>query len=170
MSTGHGKISAKSPGSEKNCSCAAAGFTLVELLTAIAIVAILAALAIPSYAAYINKARVQRAIIEIQMLQTEISVYKLDHGNLPDTLGDIGRSDLTDPWGNPYRYLRLDSGAPGINALRRQDKWVNPINTDYDLYSMGKDGQSKKQLNNKLSVDDIVRANNGAFIDLAEKF
>ena len=39
-----------------------------------------------------------------------------------------------------------------------------PINTDYDLYSMGKDGQSAPALTAQKSRDDIIRANDGAYI------
>ncbi|MGA8010171.1 MAG: prepilin-type cleavage/methylation domain-containing protein, partial [Thiomonas sp.] len=49
----------------------------------------------------------------------------------------------------------------------RKDHALNPINTDFDLYCMGQDGQIKLQITNKLSLDDIIRANNGAYIGLA---
>jgi general secretion pathway protein G len=45
-----------------------------------------------------------------------------------------------------------------------------PINTDYDLYSMGKDEASTAPLTARASLDDIVRANNGGFIGLAHKY
>jgi general secretion pathway protein G len=38
-----------------------------------------------------------------------------------------------------------------------------PINSDFDLYSMGEDGKSSPPLTAKSSRDDIVRANNGAY-------
>ena len=146
------------------------GFTLVELLSVIAIIAVLAALAIPAYGAYITKARIGRTIVEIRMLEKEITVYQMDKGPLPETLGDIGFGDLNDPWGTPYQYLRIaDSGIKGKGKLRR-DRAINPLNTDYDLYSMGPDGKTSTNLNAKDSLDDIVRARDGAFIDLAEKF
>jgi len=45
---------------------------------------------------------------------------------------------------------------------------LNPLNTDFDLYSMGSDGDSKGPLSAKASRDDIVRANNGDFIGRSE--
>jgi len=45
-----------------------------------------------------------------------------------------------------------------------------PINTDFDLYSMGPDGRSAPPLTAKHSRDDIVRANDGAFIGLASDY
>lgn len=149
---------------------AGTGFTLVELISVVAIIGILFALAIPAYGAYMTQAQVARTIAEIRMLEKEITIYQTDEGHLPNTLQDIGRDVLMDPWGHPYQYLNIaDSGKKGNGKLRR-DKAINPLNTDYDLFSMGKNGEFTTQLNANKSLDDIVRARDGAFIDLAEKF
>jgi general secretion pathway protein G len=47
---------------------------------------------------------------------------------------------------------------------------VVPINSDYDLYSMGKDGESVPPLTARASRDDVIRANDGAYIGLASEF
>ena len=52
----------------------------------------------------------------------------------------------------------------------RKDRFLVPINSCYDLYSMGKDGQSVPPLTAKASWDDIVRANDGAFVGLAWQY
>lgn len=153
-----------------DCQKAAEGFTLVELISVVAIIAMLAAIVIPAYGVYITKARIGRTIAEIRMLEREIYVYKNDKDYLPETLGNIGYGDLNDPWGNRYQYLRIaDSGIKGKGQLRR-DRAINPLNTDYDLYSMGPDGKTSTNLNAKDSLDDIVRARDGAFVDVADKF
>ena len=72
---------------------------------------------------------------------------------------------MRDPWGHAYQYLN-HATAKGKGAFRK-DKRIVPINTDYDLYSMGKDGQSVAPLTAKASRDDIVRANDGRFVGLA---
>lgn len=151
-----------------DCHRAGDGFTLVELISVVAIIAILAALAIPAYGVYITKAQTARAIAEIRMLEKEIIIYQTDEGHLPDSLVNIGYGDLKDPWGWSYQYLSFD-GLKG-NGNKRRDRAVNPLNSDYDLYSIGRDGESKLPIALKESLDDIVRANEGAFIDLAEKF
>jgi general secretion pathway protein G len=93
-----------------------------------------------------------------------------EHGELPDNLSDTGMDQITDPWGRPYQYLRIDGNtSPGVNGMRRRDKNANPVNSDFDLYSMGRDGQTQAQFTGKKARDDIVRANDGAFCDLAEK-
>ena len=52
----------------------------------------------------------------------------------------------------------------------RKDRNLVPINSDYDLYSMGKDGKSSPSIIAKPSLDDIIRASNGSFVGLAANF
>ena len=61
------------------------------------------------------------------------------------------------------------NGGNGKGKLRR-DRNMNPINSDYDLYSMGKDGETSTQLNSTKGKDDIIRALNGEFVGLASDF
>jgi general secretion pathway protein G len=61
------------------------------------------------------------------------------------------------------------NGGSGKGKLRR-DRNMNPINSDYDLYSMGKDGETSTQLNSTKGKDDIIRALNGEFVGLASDF
>ncbi len=60
-----------------------------------------------------------------------------------------------------------NSGPP---AQPRKDRFLVPINSDFDLYSMGKDRESVAPLTAKKSHDDVVRANDGAFVGLASEF
>lgn len=52
----------------------------------------------------------------------------------------------------------------------RKDRFLVPINSDYDLYSKGRDGQSVAPLTAQQSHDDVIRANDGAFVGLAVDF
>jgi general secretion pathway protein G len=52
----------------------------------------------------------------------------------------------------------------------RKDRFLVPLNTDFDLYSMGQDEDSKAPLTAEASHDDIIRANNGGFVGLAHKY
>lgn len=139
------------------------GFTLLELVLVLGIVGTLASIAMPRLAEAAERGRVARAIADIVVLQSEIAA----HEPLPASLADIGRAGLRDPWGHPYRYARLQ-GATG--AQPRKDKSLVPINSDFDLYSMGPDGQSVAPLTAKQSLDDIVRANDGGFVGRASDF
>ncbi|MDO8969345.1 MAG: prepilin-type N-terminal cleavage/methylation domain-containing protein [Saprospiraceae bacterium] len=145
------------------------GYTLIEVCICIAIIGILSAIAVPNFIEYRNRARIVVCITEIKMIEMAISDYLAENGELPDSLADVGLSASIDPWGKPYQYLRLDGGkTPGINGKRRRDKNANPVNSDYDLYSMGRDGKTAAQFTAKNARDDIVRANDGAYYGLAE--
>lgn len=144
------------------------GFTLIELMIVTVIVGILAALAIPNYARVRERALVARAVGDVRALQFDIQDYQLRNGGaLPNTLADIGRGSFPDPWGRAYQYLPIaGKGKGGF----RKDRFLVPINSDYDLYSMGADGASQGPLSARASQDDIIRANDGGFVGLAKDF
>jgi general secretion pathway protein G len=141
--------------------------TLLELMLVMALISLLAAIAIPSYQGYANRARVNRAISEIAMLSLELSKWQLNVGTLPATLAEAGLDGRLDPWGQAYVYLNHE-GVP--TGEYRKDKNLNPVNTDYDLYSIGRDGSTVKAFTGMPARDDIVRCNNGGFIGLAEDY
>lgn len=144
------------------------GFSLIELLTALAIIAILLTIAIPAYTKYIDAKDVALAKQEIVDISNTIDRYFASQGKFPDSLADIGMANKKDPWGNPYVYLNFSDSTN--TSKKRKDGKLHPVNSDYDLYSTGKDGESKAPFNNSKSVDDIVRANNGNFIGLASEY
>ncbi len=143
-------------------------FTVLELLLVMAIMLTLAAMGIPVFADAIESAYVGRAIGDIRTLQTEITRYEVQFQMLPDTLQEVGITDLLDPWGNPYEYLNYENAAGPLQP--RKDKFLKPVNSTYDVYSKGPDGDSQIPFTAEASHDDIVRANDGAFIGIAEEF
>lgn len=142
-------------------------FTLIEMMMVAVIVGILAALAIPNYSRVREKAMVARAIGDIDAIQQDITEYNLDNRTLPASLSDIGRADLLDPWGRPYVYLPITGNGKGGF---RKDRFLVPLNTDYDLYSVGADGATASAITAAVSRDDIIRANDGGFVGLASDF
>jgi general secretion pathway protein G len=146
------------------------GFTLLELLIILTVMVILTAIATLAYSSYIQRARVARAIIEIKGIESDIKIFLDENHHLPMGLNELGRGVIRDPWGNPYQYLNIaDSSIKGKGSLRKDHNLV-PINSDYDLYSMGADGQSVAPLTAQPSLDDIIRANNGAYVGLASLY
>ncbi len=145
------------------------GFTLIELLLVVVIISTLATLAVPAYGEALNRARIVRAIGEIRAIGTELQQFHLSAGHLPDTLAEAAISHVLDPYGMPYQYSRIAGGAPGKGGLRKDHK-LNPINSDFDLFSTGRDKVFKTQLTNKDSLDDVVRANDGGFVGLAADY
>jgi general secretion pathway protein G len=159
------------------------GFTLIELMLVVAIIGILGTIAMSSYTRFVEKARTAQVVVDMGGIVKQIYSYKAQKGYFPASLAEVGVS-LKDPWGNPYVYTRIDSsgdptsassgkgkgkGGGGVGGLRK-DKNLVPINSDFDLYSKGKDGRSVGPLTAQQSQDDIVRANNGGFIGLAEDY
>jgi len=147
------------------------GFTLIEMLITIAILGTLAGIAAPIFGTYIDKARSQRAVSDIRTtLQTGITLYEISHDMLPVSLNDINRGGILDPWGNTYQYLNFAAAGKQWKGKARKDHFLVPLNSDYDLYSMGEDGRSVSPLTSRWSRDDIIRANDGAYIGLASDF
>jgi general secretion pathway protein G len=148
------------------------GFTVIEILIVIAIMGILSAIAVPVYDGYREKVKTATCILAIGVMQRAIAGYQIEAGALPadlESLG-LGMDTMVDPWGNKYQYLNIGAGGPGANGKRRRDRSLNPVNTDYDLYSMGPDKKTTAQFTAKNARDDIVRANNGAFIGKASDY
>jgi len=139
------------------------GFTLVELLLVLAIIGTLTSIGLPRIQESIDRAKIARAIGDIRALQADIT-----SDPLPADLAAIGRAGMLDPWGNPYVYNPHIYGNGKGEA--RKDRFLVPLNSEYDLYSKGKDGESRAPLTAKVSKDDIVRADDGGYIGLASKY
>jgi len=146
-----------------------AGFTLIELMVAVAIVALLASIAIPSYAEFVYKAQVARTISEVQALQSEITGFYYGTDRYPNDLTEIGRAGFLDPWGNPYVYTNIADLKPAKGKLRK-DRNLVPVNADYDLYSIGRDGTSSNPFTAASAQDDVVRANSGGYVGLVKNY
>ncbi|MBI4791673.1 MAG: prepilin-type N-terminal cleavage/methylation domain-containing protein [Deltaproteobacteria bacterium] len=144
-----------------------AGFTLIELMIACAIMGTLAAIATPMFHSYIERVQLQRVYSEIRLLEKEITIFQGTYGRFPQNLAEIGLDKLQDPWGNPYRYLPVEGTPPG---KLRKDHFMVPVNSDFDLYSMGKDGKTASPFTAKNSRDDIVRANDGQYLGLVANY
>ena len=118
------------------------GFTLVELLVVLVILGLIVAFAAPQVIKYVGGAKSDAANIQIERLSSVLDLYRLEVGRYPsqeegldalienpggvDTWNGpyIKKADsLNDPWGRPYVYR-----MPGDRG-------------DYDLYSLGSDGQ-----------------------------
>jgi len=145
----------------------AKAFTMIELLIAIAILGVSAAIAIPIYNEYKVKIDNAIAITDIVNIQVAAESYYQAKDVYPSSLTDVNMNLVLDPWGLPYEYLNLD-GVP--IGMMRKDQALVPINSEYDLYSKGPDGASIMPLTAPMSRDDILRANNGAFIGIAADY
>lgn len=239
----------------------AAGFTLLEILVVVAILAVIASIAIPQYSGALLAARMQKAKQELRTIANAIDMYRSQYGSLPLTLHQVGFGGRRDPWGVPYCYLNYTDGtgdgldwavrlgivdpaavrggssstnlpsagngagapslvrgvggisaAPGtinadltttvlgelprelsfaesqaisaalqngktqlyvgvtVESVRRRDRYMFPLNTDYDLFSLGPNRSTTVSLGQSLAQDDVIRANDGGFYGAASEY
>lgn len=145
----------KRQGTDLDCS----GFTLVELIMVVAILGVLAAMSIPAFNDYIDSTKEKVCAADIRTIDKSISAYVIEYNTLPADLNAAGMGTVLDPWRRPYEYVKVVAGA------ELQDSLLQPMNTDYDLYSKGKDGDSIAAPGSALiNEDDIVRSNNGIYV------
>jgi general secretion pathway protein G len=263
------------------------GFTLLELMIVVAIVAVIASMGVPQYLTALRIARIGKAKHELVTIANAIAAYQATNGgNLPLTLYQVGFGGRLDPWGLPYCYLNYGDGtgdglqwaisaglvdpaavvtismgdtrppshsdagprlagflfpflapqspvgsqsqlptgtqsplptgpqgvvdvattdplgvskivskvargiapheladltssvvsgatiftAVPIDPTRRRDRYLFPLNTDYDLFSLGPNGRTSVSLGENLAQDDVIRANNGGFFGSASEY
>lgn len=144
------------------------GMSLVELMIVIAILALIATIAVPSYSSFIDRTNIQTTIADLREIKIALERFSIQQNTHPDFLSQVGMDLLEDPWGNTYQYYN-HATAKGKGFFRK-DKALNPINSDYDLYSTGKDGKTLSALTAPVSQDDVIRAGNGGFHGLASDF
>ena len=146
------------------------GWTLLELLAALTVSGILATIGYGSYSSVIERTKINQAVVEIAKIHAAIEKFRLGHRNKPPlSLAEIGM-DLKDPWGEPYQFLNFDTLPGKSKGPVRKDRNLVPLNSRYDLYSKGPDGKSVSPLTAKASRDDIIMANDGAYIGPASDY
>ena len=128
---------------------------------------ILMAIAMPYYGDWRNRVKTAQAQHDIVGNEAKIETWVAMHVDLPANLSDVPLATTVDPWGQPYVYYNVAANGKGG---ARKDHALNPLNTDYDLYSVGADGVTKKQITQKDSLDDVIRASNGGYVGLATGF
>ena len=147
------------------------GFSIIELLIVIAIIGILFSIARPSQNTFQEQRNFNRAKQDILAIQKSIDHFHTINKRFPNSLEEIGLDRLTDPWGTPYHYqvVGFDDKQQAENGVRR-DKNLTPVNSDFDLYSAGKNKSTESPFTAKQSLDDIVRCDNGKYIGYADDY
>lgn len=142
------------------------GYTMLEVMVAVGIVALIATFAVRAYDRYLDRAKAATAVSDILEISNRIKSFELNNRRLPDSLDEIGRGSVADPWGRAYQYFNLETERG--NGQARQRKNLKPLNTDYDLYSIGRDGETSKVVSDDKALDDVVRGLNGRFTGFAK--
>lgn len=119
-----------------------AGFTIVELLVVLGIIALIAALVGPQAIRWFSKAKTDQATAQIRNVESAIELFYLDNGRYPTNEQNLGAllkaPDGQNSWNGPY--LRRESGV--VDPWGRQFVYEFPgKNSTYDLSSLGRDGR-----------------------------
>ena len=140
-----------------------------EILAVMAIIGMLLAIVAPRLQALLKTVRVTQAIGDINAIEMDVIAFSSLRDSLPASLEAIGWGGKLDPWGRPYQYLAFDP-TDRNPAGARKDRSLTPLNSDFDLYSLGEDGASVAPITARASQDDIIRANDGGFVGLARLY
>ena len=122
-----------------------AGFTLIEVLVVIVVIAILATLIAPNIFRNVGDARVATARTQIETLATALDSYRLDNGGYPSTgqgLNALWQRPASNPppnWREPYVRKPVPRDPWGHEFIYISPGKVNP--QSYDLLSYGADGK-----------------------------
>ena len=106
------------------------GFTLVELLVVLAIIALIATIAGPQIMRYLGSAKTSAAKAQIKNIESALELYYIDNARYPskeEGLSSLvsapqgatnwngpyfkGKGGLSDPWGQPYLYEAAPDGS-----------------------------------------------------------
>jgi general secretion pathway protein G len=119
-----------------------AGFTLVELLVMLSILALLAALVGPRVLGYIGSSKVKTAKIQIESISAALQLYRIDMGRYPSTSEGlralIDRSANAASWNGPYLVKRQLPRDPWGHEYQYRSPGQNG---DFDIISLGADNQ-----------------------------
>lgn len=121
------------------------GFTLLEVLVVIVVIALLATFVAPSLFRNVDNAKVATARAQIESFATALDTYRLDNGRYPTTaqgLDALWQKPAVDPpanWREPYVRKAIPLDPWGRAYVYVAPGTVNP--SGYDLLSYGADGK-----------------------------
>lgn len=132
----------------------AKGFTLTEILIALAIVAIMGTFVTLSFMGNVDKANVQKLKGDLNTLKTALQSYKIDNGTYPSTEQGL-QALIHRPTSEPIPHNYPSAGYLGSSAIPK-DPWQREYiyiypgrHGDFDLYTLGNDGREGGEGENK---------------------
>ena len=126
----------------RKASLSQAGFTLIEIMVVIVILAILAGLVVPKVVGQSDKARIKTTETALATVSNALDMYKVDNSRYPTT--SQGLAALSTPPAEAKNYPEggYIKGTP-TDGWENELQYVSPGSEGrpYDLFSLGADGQ-----------------------------
>ena len=118
----------------------ARGFTLIELMVVLLILAMLTTIAAPRVSKYLGKAKTQTAKVQVEALSAAVDAFILDVGRPPSEAEGlnslIGAPSSASNWDGPY----VKKSASLIDVWNRPYRYRQPgQHSEYDIYTLGAD-------------------------------
>ncbi len=108
------------------------GFSLIELMIAVAILAIITGIAIPLYSGYIKESKLGAARANVEPLRTALEDYWLDNGTYTDDASTATRDEVWEPNGTKT----LESGTLGWKPEGDNDKFIYVVAASASSYTI----------------------------------
>jgi general secretion pathway protein G len=139
-------LSSQSPLWTKHARGLRAGFTLLEIIVVIIVLALLAGLVAPQIFGRVGEARTATARTQMELLSTALDNYRLDVGSYPTTEQGLGalrerptRAPVAAGWRGPYLRKDVPVDPWGRMYLYRSPGTRNTAG--FDLSTLGRDGK-----------------------------
>lgn len=116
------------------------GYTLLELIVVLSILALLAYIAVPQVFKYLGRAKTDVARVQIEALSSELDFFRLDVGRYPTSEEGLKalleQSSEIDGWRGPY----IEKASQIKDPWNEEFKYQSPgQHGDFDIYSLGSD-------------------------------
>lgn len=154
------------------------GFTLIELVLVVVMLGILLSFAVPAYESNVTEAKNGQAKTDIRTIEAAVIKFYTENSRYPADLAEVfgsapsscpkgQRTQFCDPWYTAYEYKPITMrGSRCVGC--RVDLNMQPLNSDFDLWSNGKNKIFVPQVTGSASLDDSIRTRNGNSIALGK--
>lgn len=127
-------------------SSSSSGFSLIEIVVAVSIMALAVGLIVPTVFRYVKRAKLQTTKVALKSVKEAIELFDNDTGFYPETLQDLmekpANEKLAKGWSGPYLEGKTKDGYGHDLVYSLNPKGTKP---PYQLYSWGPNGEGSPE-------------------------